>query len=155
MEVSTFYFYLFKYTVAGKKGATIFGSNFDKCWLILKIFSLTDLMNFWKKQLLNIPQYLKCITTLSCEKFVVNTHNDPKQSEANFHARLGHSKHVAQKYSPNNVSIIFIHWRKDIYRERTKNTRIMTISINQEQKRRDKMSMHTISDWSLMTPVSE
>jgi len=31
------------------------------------------------------------------------------------HVRLSHSKHLAQKYLPSDVSIISVHWRKDIH----------------------------------------
>jgi len=38
-------------------------------------------------------------------------HDDTELSEANFHARLSWNT-VPQKYSPNDVSIIFAHWQK-------------------------------------------
>jgi len=43
---------------------------------------------------------LKRIATLPCEMFVLRNRNDPELSEANFRARLSHSKYLLKKYSP-------------------------------------------------------
>ena len=45
---------------------------------------------------MNIPPHLKRVATLPCEIFVLINRNDPGLyvSEANFHARLSHSKQL-------------------------------------------------------------
>jgi len=64
------------------------------------------------------------------------------------HATLCHVNICSQKYSPSklNVSIIFIHWRKEIYIDHTeKPTEWPTVwtSINyKEERRHDKMRAH-------------
>jgi len=87
---------------------------------ILKLCQmLSDLQNFFTYRLsskflterwLNIPPHFKHVTRLTCEMFVLKNLNDPKLSEVNFHARFS-----SRIYSPNYVSIIYVHWQKDIY----------------------------------------
>jgi len=63
-----------------------------------------------------------------------------------------------KKYLLGNVSIIFVHWRKDIYSGRTeKPTEWLTecICSNQEERRRDKTPAHMINVQSLTATVGE
>jgi len=92
--------------------------------------------------------------------FVLRNRNDSQQSlsEANFHARLGHTKQLLK----NIDSVIldnFVHWRKDIYTDHTDKpiewpTSERT-SINQEERRREKASACTIYVQSLTASVGE
>jgi len=96
---------------------------------------------FMGKRWSNIPPHLKCVATLPCEMFVLKIRNDPKLSEATFRARVD-----AQKYPPNDVSIIFVHWQKDVCSGHAENPTewpVVCTSINQEERRCDETPMHT------------
>ena len=47
-----------------------------------------------------MPPYLKRVATLPCEIFVLKNRDDPKLSEANFYARLYHSKQLLRNIHP-------------------------------------------------------
>jgi len=67
-------------------------------------------------------------------------------------------KTVAEKYSFSNVSIISVHWRKDILQwQHQKNTEWLTVHTctNQEERRHDKTPAHKINVQSLMASVGE
>jgi len=67
-------------------------------------------------------------------------------------------KTSAEKYLASDVSIISVHWRKDIYSGRTeKPTEWMTefICTNQEERRHDKTPAHKINVQLLAAPVGE
>jgi len=51
-------------------------------------------------QQLNIPPHLKCVATLPREMFFFKNRNDLDLSEANFHARLSHSKQLLKNIHP-------------------------------------------------------
>jgi len=80
--------------------------------------------------------------------------NDSEMSEANLHTKTLSFDTVAQKYSP----VIFVHWWKDIYSDHTTKPAewpTVHISINEEERRRDRMPAYTINVQSLIASVGE
>ena len=82
-------------------------SNFAKWNDFQNSFTGMLSSKFLAKQL-NITPYLKCVATLTCETFVAQNRHAPELSEANWHARLSHSKHSCWKKH-------VVHLRKHIY----------------------------------------
>ena len=84
--------------------------------------------------------------------------NDLELCEENCHTRLSHSKHLLKNIIASDVSIVSVHWQKDIYNSRTeKPTEGLTecICSDQEERRRNKMPVHTINVQSLTASVGE
>jgi len=84
--------------------------------------------------------------------------NDPELCEENCHAKLSHSKHLLKKCSPSDVSIISVHWWKDIYSGRIKKaTEWLTecICSDQEERRCDRTPAHKINVQSLTASVGK
>ena len=87
--------------------------------------------------------------------FVLKNRNYPEASEANFDARLNHSKQMLKNIHPMTLAS-FLFSNKNIYSDHTeKPTEWPTVrtSINQEERRRDKTPAQTINVKSLMTSV--
>jgi len=57
---------------------------------------------------INTPPHLRRVATLPCEMFVLKNRNDPELSEANFHARLSHSKQLLKNIHPMTLAL-FLH----------------------------------------------
>ena len=78
---------------------------------------------------------------------MLKNRNDPKLSEANFHARLCHCKHLLK----NIHNITFVHWRKDIYSDYTEKpaerASVRNMHVHQPKRNTswlDKTNAHTI-----------
>jgi len=89
---------------------------------------------------------MRCYTTLwNC---LFKNRSDLKLCEENLPCKTQQLKTSSGKYLPSDVSIISVHWWKDIYSSCTeKPTEWLTecICSNQEQRRRHKMPAHKIN----------
>jgi len=88
--------------------------------------------------------------------FLFKNRNDPKPSEANFHARLSHSKQL-----PKNIHTLIlasfrllarIQWP---YRKPRRATECIRISIKQVDRRRDRTPARTVNIQSVKASVGE
>jgi len=125
---------------------------------------LTDFQNFFADRLSNkflviryfiTPQTRRYTTSWNC---CVQKSQWPGGVSRELPCKTQPFKTSAEKYLPSDVSIISVHWQKDIYSGRTENPiewLTECICINQEERRRDKTPAHKINVQSLTASVGE
>jgi len=112
------------YTVSGKRRHSTFARNFAKCRPILKILSPTDLAVICVKVVTKYPTILQTCRYTTLWNCCVQKSQWPGAVWRELPCKTQPFTTSAEKYLRSNVSIISVHWRKDIYSGRNQNQRL-------------------------------